>query len=76
MLQVAEAHPAPPPQLVEMLGAAMLSGVAFGPRVVWTWSFVAFFFVFSFILGQLIRSIVGVLALRDDVQQSASGVTK
>src|ERR1051325_8635380 len=49
-----------------LCGVAMLSGLVFGSQVVWTWRFLALFLVFSFLLGQIIRSIVGVLVLRDD----------
>ena len=51
-----------------LFGTAILSGLMFGPQVVWTWRFLASFIVFSFVLGQIIRSIVGVLVLRDGFQ--------
>ena len=51
-----------------LFSTAMLSSLVFGSQVVWTWRFLVAFLVFSFVLGQIIRSIVGVLVLRDDFQ--------
>ena len=49
-------------------GTAMLSGVVFGPEIVWTWRSLAPFPTFSFAIGQIMKSVVGVLVLRDDFQ--------
>ena len=51
-----------------LFGVLALSGVVLGFEKLWAWQFLTPFLAFALTLGQILKAVVGVLVLRDDLR--------
>jgi hypothetical protein len=58
---------------IALFGAATLSDLVFGFDQLGTWRFLVSLLAFTLVLGQIVRSLFGVLVLRDDFPRVSRG---
>lgn len=58
---------------VALIAAATLSDLVFGLDQIGTWRFLISLLAFTLVLGQIVRSLFGVLVLRDDFPRVSRG---
>jgi len=51
-----------------LFGTVALSGLVLEFEHIWTWRFLVSFLAFSLVLGQIVKAIVGILVLRDELR--------